>query len=303
MEGKEVVPFDISDTDILATSDEVEVKSITAPIEDDLGRLMQLAETAEKRVEAMRKLRLASVKATSPSDWVDQSGSPYLQCSGAEKIARLWGLSWKITTLHKEQRDGRYIWFVGLRIWGPGLGAIEVIGTRKSDDPFFAKRGGEIIPDQVDEASVQKAAYTNALVNGITRLLGLRNLTWEELQQYGFDPAKAPRVERLKKPEITDEERHKQNEIRNTLIGLCGGDPRAALLKLKELTTFTAKDGTEVPGVTSFSSLRGKRLDIALGKVRKLKAEAEAAMEQEAEETDTEQPEDGEPVSDTLIEG
>jgi hypothetical protein len=67
---------------------------------------------------------------------------------------------------------------------------IEAIGTRSSKDPFFKRYAGrgddrhELPPSELDKGDLKKAAYTNLLGNGITRLLGLRNLTWEDIKEY-----------------------------------------------------------------------------------------------------------------------
>ena len=47
---------------------------------------------------------------------------------------------------------------------------------------------------EVDETNIMKAAYSNCVANGITRLLGIRNLTWEQVKLGGIDPSKAAKV-------------------------------------------------------------------------------------------------------------
>ena len=68
--------------------------------------LIQIAEEAEKRADAMNKIRRISLKQTNASDWVDQQNKPYLQVSGAEKIARLFGVSWRISEPVFESLEG-----------------------------------------------------------------------------------------------------------------------------------------------------------------------------------------------------
>ena len=55
-----------------------------------------MAQQAEKRIDAINKIKQIALKVTNAKDWVDQGGRPYLQASGAEKIARLFGISWRI---------------------------------------------------------------------------------------------------------------------------------------------------------------------------------------------------------------
>ena len=69
-------------------------ESIPAVLGSD--NLVRMAEFAEKRIEAMKRIKTAALRVTSQHDWVDQSGKPYLQVSGSEKVARLFGISWRI---------------------------------------------------------------------------------------------------------------------------------------------------------------------------------------------------------------
>lgn len=256
-------------------------------VEADIAYLKAMAETADDRVKWMRQIMKASIAATNPQDWVDQGGRPYGQCTAAEKIASLWGVNWRILDVKKEVQEARYIYFTRLLLTVPKWGRqIEVIGTRKSDDPFFAtKPGGAVIGmDEVDEADVMKASYTNALVGGITRMFGLRNLTWDDLAQYGIKRMDTQKVE-YKTGKPTDEEKEKQTEIRVKLTEMCGGDAKAALVKLVEVSTFTdKKTGDVVQGIGSFEKLRGRRLDVNLGKVKSLYAAWEKEDKTLAEE-------------------
>lgn len=268
--------------------EQAEVVRDVVSVEADIAYLKAMAETADDRVKWMRQIMKASIAATNPQDWVDQGGRPYGQCTAAEKIASLWGVNWRILDVKKEVQDARYIYFTRLLLtvskWGR---QIEVIGTRKSDDPFFTtsyvgegeERHKVILPtEEVDEPDVMKASYTNALVGGITRMFGLRNLTWEDLAQYGIKREDTQRVEyrgtrgRSRSGPLTDEEKEKQTEIRIKLTEMCGGDAKAALAKLMEVSTFKGGDGEMVQGVSSFEKLRGRRLDVNLGKVKSLYA-------------------------------
>ena len=73
---------------------EAQAETGMTPITDET--LIGLAEQAERRIDAMTKIKKVSLKLTNRHDWTDQGGKPYLQVSGAEKIARMFGISWKI---------------------------------------------------------------------------------------------------------------------------------------------------------------------------------------------------------------
>lgn len=159
--------------------------------------LIELAEHADKLVEAAAKVKLAALRVTNQKDWVNMGGNPYLQVSGAEKIARIFGVSWTIGEPEIEEReDGHRIYtYKGVFSLNKWSVSIEAIGTKNSDSPFFTSRyinGQKIkLPStEVDMTNVKKAAYTNCIGNGITRLLGLRNISYEDLDQVGIHSEK-----------------------------------------------------------------------------------------------------------------
>ena len=162
-------------------------------IADDF--LIQVAEQAERRVDAVIKIKKVALKVTNPRDWTDQNGNPYLQVSGSEKIANLFNISWRIDEpLYEEEPGGHFTWtYKGY--FSLGGRNTEVIGTRSSKDAFFnkyeyikvegKKDEKKLLPiSSIDKGDVKKAALTNLLGNGITRILGIRNLTWEDLKEF-----------------------------------------------------------------------------------------------------------------------
>lgn len=164
-----------------------------APVvsESDMELALRVAERNEKLA---RKIKLLAIKQTNPSDWVDQGGKPYLQASGAEKIARLFGISWRICEGFPKKEmtndeNGSYYIYSCQGEFEMGGKTIEVLGTCSQKDKFFGmKKGGEMRPlSEVDETNIVRKAVTNMEVNGITRMLGIRNLTWEEVKEGGVD--------------------------------------------------------------------------------------------------------------------
>lgn len=170
--------------------------------------LINIANKAEARIEAVKKIKGLSLRVTNYQDWVDQNGKPYLQTSGGEKIARLFGISWTVEEPRTQQDgdEGHYmVTYKG--IFNLGNASIECIGTRSSKDGFFKKyekgtyvndkyvQGKELPPGAIDIGDVVKSAYTNLIGNGITRLLGIRNLTYDDLAEAGIDVQKITKVE------------------------------------------------------------------------------------------------------------
>jgi len=161
--------------------------------------LLAVAKMAEARIDAVIKIKQLALKVTNPSDWTDQQGKPYIQASGSEKIANLFNISIAFLTpepIYQEDPDGHYTYIFSGR-FSMGSRSIEVEGSRSSRDPFFKqniyKKDGQgksvldrekTVDERDNKRDVRMAAYTNLLGNGITRLLGIRNLTWEDLKLF-----------------------------------------------------------------------------------------------------------------------
>lgn len=183
---------------------ETQAETGLTPITDET--LISLAEQAERRIDAMNKIKRVAIKLTNKHDWTDQGGKPYLQVSGAEKIARMFGISWRISEPIREDMEGGHFSYTYKGNFSLAGATIEAIGTRSSKDGFFKKYSGkgddrvELPASEIDRGDVKKSAYTNCIGNGITRLLGIRNLTYEDLQEFaGITPDMIGKVDYKKK--------------------------------------------------------------------------------------------------------
>ena len=149
-------------------------------------------EIINRRNELFQKILQVAIQSTSVSDWIDQNGKPYLQASGAEKIARRFAVKIYDVKIDREDYTDEaghyYIYTVtGKAAFSGSEEYIEAIGTCTSRDKFFGTVGGKLKKiEDVDVANIKKKAYTNFIMNAITRLLGIRNLTWEDLHKYGI---------------------------------------------------------------------------------------------------------------------
>lgn len=154
-----------------------------SPVADE--KLVKLAEQVEKRIDAMIKIKRVAIKLTNASDWSDQNGKPYLETSGAEKIARMFGITWSMLDKEPilEYEESGHFMYTYRGIFQLAGASIEVIGTRSSKDGFFT-HGGRIPISEIDKGDVKKSAYTNMVQSGVTRILGIRNMTWGELEEF-----------------------------------------------------------------------------------------------------------------------
>ncbi len=159
------------------------------------GALIDIAEQAEKRVAAIIKIKKVALMVTNRFDWTNQQDRPYLQVSGSEKIANLFNISWRIDEPRLEFEDDGHFTYTFKGEFSLAGRTIEVEGSRSSKDPFFKKYDWVPGPDgnkiktekpisAIDKRDVKMAALTNLLGNGISRILGIRNLQWSDLQEF-----------------------------------------------------------------------------------------------------------------------
>jgi hypothetical protein len=163
--------------------------------------------------------------------------------------------------------DGHYVvTYKGEFSWGGAT--IEAIGARSSREDFFSMRykGGEkiLLPaDVVDRGNVKKSAFTNCIGNGVTSLLGIRNLTWSDLAAAGIKRENVGKVEAPK--EIPPEIVAKAAELERMLKRMNGesyGD------YLEKLTTWK-RNGKMTPGKRFVSALTEKQIIFLHAKLKK----------------------------------
>ena len=263
----------------------------------DVNKLIKNAQDREKLMHVVVKIAMES---TNSRDFVDQQGNPWLQASGAEKIARRFGLWIGKPTITRHQSTSEYYYF---RVEGPiGFSqneCIHAIGNRSSKDKFFAKVDDEWKPvDDVDIVNIEMAAYSNWIVNGITRFLGLRNMEWKELEQYGILPSKVTKVRYKTGSQYetwTQGQKDKAAIIGDYLYAKAGGNKVEAGKLLEMATQFTGRDKNLVPGKKNTKDLTGKRIDVLCEKLQKYKdfkefVQAVKAQKEKPKEKPKEQP-------------
>lgn len=156
-------------------------------LDSSTDNILYLAERADQYISAMNKIMTAALKITTELDWCLIGGKPYLQESGATKVARLFGISIQLIGKPVVECDPQgYKTFTYKARFMLKEQFIECEGSRSMKDDFFSKNGMKK-PDEIDERDVKMAAYTNCLNNGIKRLIpGLRNIDIETLEKAGF---------------------------------------------------------------------------------------------------------------------
>lgn len=152
----------------------------------DDDAIFAIANNAEKRVNALNTIMNAALKITTGLDWTIIGGKPYLQESGATKVARLFGISWKILNIEKKMDEGYPAYNYTMEFALGGV-KVEAIGARSGKDEFFTGKNRAKKPDEIDANDVEKSAFTNCLNRGIKSILpGLRNLDVATLEAAGI---------------------------------------------------------------------------------------------------------------------
>ena len=255
---------------------------ISIPSKDRFLEIEKEIDRLEKNIEFYNRIKTVSLKLTKPSDWIDQGGNPYLMDRGAENVAIAWGVDISDIKLKQEwaeDENGRYYAFIASgKAYSKKLGRyVEDIGVCSQRDRFFGMTKGGLKPiEEVDMANIRRKAVTNLYTRLIKRVIGLMNVTFDDLKIAGIDIAKISKIEYrggTQKIEATEADKKKQKELWDLLLQYTGGADEVARDVLKKQSSFEAKDGKSVEGKDDVKYLTGKWLNFTLKKIKGLVSE------------------------------
>jgi len=154
-----------------------------------------------RQVELRARLIQMALKALKPHDIQDFGGKPYIEGEGAERImSAIGGFKVGPPVFSIERMDPHYFITCQLTVEFHGT-TITEIGDCSTCDPFFTGAkgdsgklanyksltgGNEIMAARMLVADAQKKARQNAISRAVTGLLGLRGLSWADLEALGF---------------------------------------------------------------------------------------------------------------------
>lgn len=161
---------------------------------DELAASEEGQAIIEARVQILETLRKASIRATSPQDWllfkaIDLGGNDpdritgFLQDQGCQRVRPLWGIDITPTSDFEKTTDTETGDFA-YKIKGDGFCALtksvikDITGLRYSTDHFLKDTTGI-----VKEMRVQQAARANLDGNITRKLTGLGGVAIEEIQE------------------------------------------------------------------------------------------------------------------------
>lgn len=182
--------------DIMEADVVTEAAGVPTPLEVELDSQKAIA-----RISAIAHVidgcAKVSIQRTNPKDWVKMGESFYLQASGAQKIRPIWGIYYRDRQVTKESNaDGSYSYIVTGKVGSKVLDqlygevVIEIDGGRNSSDAFFTK--GKREPDPMD---IRKASLANWEARAVTALLGLKNMSAEDLKNNGVNVSGIAKVD------------------------------------------------------------------------------------------------------------
>ena len=247
--------------------------------------IFHLADRADKSVDAINTITKAALRLTTPLDWVNIGGKPYLQETGASKIATLMRVNRRVlppTKQYDPDGSGHYTYSTMGEFEFAGM-SITAFGMRSTRDEFFIgsasatmkDKDGNIVPkpqkkpQDVDERDVMQAAYSNCVNRGIKELIpGLRNISMEQLAAAGIDTSKVSGYgfNSAAPAEMSSEAKDQRADIERMLKEMCGEEKW--IKGLQKITAWTTKDGKEMKGKTSVNAITENAMPVVYGKVK-----------------------------------
>jgi len=263
----------IQTTSLITNLEELDIDAIT--------------ERAEKHVEKELILRKLALKVTNVQDWIDQNGKPYLQWTGASRVARILGVSYTGLHFDRVDRTDKHGEFCEIDCFGTIHwmgGKIEEIGSCSSRDPLFGVRKDEnekpfFLPlSEVDATDVKKKSLTNFLNRGLKSMVGL-SFTWDEISEISGGKITRELVNAVKYKKRGSGQPAKENpeeraaaskngaEVWSWLTEMHGKDATTAL---QALTTWTDNSGRKVAGKKKIDYVSPAQMKVLYPKAKKL---------------------------------
>lgn len=265
--------------EVVEVIDKAEI--ITIPLDDIDKKLANV----DKVFELLEKLRRFALQHLSPKSITNEGGNPYITESGVNVFDSPFGIYEKdvsgvvikdngvqVSINDPQAFAGNIECIIYKGIVGSKTLGIEASfegGTYWADTDAGQK--DRKFHDKEDYLFFAKKAKANWRGRARRKILGLDNLTWEELAQYKIKPENCTAVNRKSsQAPASPEQVDKDNKLRAdimTMISEFITDTTERANKLEELTQFKGNDGCMVRGVRKPSDLNGKRLEVTHNKV------------------------------------
>lgn len=237
-------------------------------IERELGQI-------EKNIELFNRIKVVALKLTKTQDWINQGGSPFLMDRGAENIAIAFGVDISDVILRQEWDEdsrGRYYTYVATgKAYSKKLGRyVEDVGVCSQRDKFFGfdsyKKEFRPIED-IDKANIRRKAVTNLYNRLIKRVIGLTNVTFEDLRKSGINPDTIEKIDYSKEKEVSESGKELRKKLGDMLLEMGNNDKAIASELLKKYSSWKNDEGKEI-FATTLKNMSEKWLQSTYGKVK-----------------------------------
>ena len=183
---------------------------------DQDSQEIEVSRTLDRAIEFHTARLKKLMQLVLPQDWARFENKPYLTSWGAERIRRPLGIKLKnldFQIVKREDSSGSKYEIVIAKadaeqeIKDPSTGKVlakdefPAVGFASTKDQFFITRKNEegekitLDPADVDIQKIYYSAYSDLVRNAVSRMMGLRNLTLEDLKRMGIDVSKIMKVE------------------------------------------------------------------------------------------------------------
>ena len=256
---------------------------ITFPMDDIDKKLANV----DKVFELLGKLRKFALKHLSPKSVTNENGNPYITESGVNVFDSPFGIYERDVSGVVVKDNGVQVpindpnAFSGVIecIIYKGMVGSKTLGIEASFEggTYFgeteAGQKDRKFHDKEDYLFFSKKAKANWRGRARRKILGLDNITWEELAEYKITPDNCTTIARRtsQATPATPEQQEKDNNMRMEITAMLSEfitDIKMRSDKLEEFTKFKGRDGEDVSGVRDLKNLTGKRLEIAFTKIK-----------------------------------
>lgn len=258
------------------TRDVVTVEHIPATREEEAMLPESTAAFALIQARAGLRPKIAALLVTQdcqPHNIIDYGGrvGPGFDGPCCEAMARSGGLKFWDRKIEKVMLEGGHYYFEveGKCGWNSEE-YVEIIGSCSSKKPFFSKaKGKDVKIVDINIMNVKKNAITNFTVNGVTRFLGLRGISWEQLTEMTdgkLTREKATNVDfQSGTVDRTEEESGRADIIWKWLLEMNGQSVKDAKTQLQKLTAFN-----DFKGYNNIQKVSAKKLPYLYKDVERL---------------------------------
>lgn len=223
----------------IVKEDELEIEKAEYVKLPELKDFEKIKEETRKRFEYRRFITSLVLEELTPNHFVSYAGNPYLIADGAEKFRAPLGIGMRDVKGWIIKEDGTQVNIDDKNAFVGNIKAVRfegIVFSKVLGSEVYLNGGSEVKDEFRSREEIIfwiKKAQRNFFAYGIKLLLGLNNLSWDELKKYGITQENVKSVEFTKSERITYQQ---AQELWNLLLEKFEGDENGAKDYLKKTT-------------------------------------------------------------------